>query len=73
MPNIPGPTGGGGPTGAGPPPNPDPTAEDVAGVLSVEEAWHKLNYGIGKTNADLTKDGMYILNRLDRKIGLKSK
>lgn len=74
MPNVPGgPTGGGGPTGSGPPPGDVPPADDDPDKLSVEEAWHKLNYGIGRTAPDLVYDGQLILNRLDKKIGLKSK
>jgi hypothetical protein len=72
VPNIPGPVGAPGPTG-GPPPNPSPSADDVANLLSVEEAWHKLNYGIGRTQPDLVRDGQLILNAIDKKIGSKSR
>lgn len=72
MPSIPGPTGGGGPTGAGPPPNPTPTADDVATVLSIEEAWHKLNYGIGRTQPDLVRKGQLALIAVDHITGMKS-
>lgn len=69
---TPDPTGGGGPTGPASPPNPNPSADDVDVVLSIEEAWHKLNYGIGRTQPDLVRKGQLNLIAVDRITGMKS-
>lgn len=67
-----GPTGGGGPSGSGPPPGNLPDADPTPNRLSVEEAWHKLNVGLGKTAPELVRKGQLLLNSIDRKTGLKS-
>lgn len=65
------PTGAPGPSGGAPPADVQATPDDPD-KLSVEEAWHKLNYGIGRTQPDLVRKGQLLLNTIDRKTGFKS-